>query len=228
MIQSEAMPARLPSIGVPSRARPRRWLPRLIVSTLAVLWLVHACSADVVDLLLPAFRAEVTALDDNLSIGSLQQIRDGPNQVIRMRANLRRPVYIEGQVIYPRGWLPGTAGGYQVYLDTIGVLQGPAVLLIVVLSWPQRSWRELSMRLAIAASLLLLLLSLDSPAELLGNFQHAVLRPVGGGSGLFAWSRFLEGGGNCALALAFAGASIALADRHSRPADVSRSSRTLP
>jgi hypothetical protein len=213
MSRPEAVSPMLGSMVMPPLGRPRKVLARLALSTLAVLWLGHAGSTALVNSLLPLFRAEVMALDDNLSIESLEQIEDGPNRAIRMRANLQRPIRRDDRVIYPLGWLPHTAGIYQVYLNTIGVLQAPAILLIVVLSWPHRSWNELLVRMAVTAPLLLVLLSLDSPAELLGNFRHAVLRPVNGFSVMFAWARFLEGGGNCALALAFAGSAIALAAR---------------
>jgi hypothetical protein len=204
---SEAVSTPAPTVLRPP-GHPLRFLARLALITLAVLWLAHAGSVATVDLLLPAIRAEVTALDDNLSIDSLEQVQDGPNQVVRMRGNLRRPIFLGGRAIYPHGWLPHTAGGYQVYLNTIGVLEAPAILLILVLSWPHRTSGELLMRAALAAPLLLVLLALDSPAELVGNFQHTVLLPVDGFSALFAWDRVLEGGGNCALALAFAGLAI--------------------
>jgi hypothetical protein len=72
------------------------------------------------------------------------------------------------------------------------------------------------MRLFFAVPLIALLIALDAPLELLGNFQHVMLHHVdpNGFHALFAWDRFLEGGGNRVLALAFSAFVIVLASRN--------------
>lgn len=54
------------------------------------------------------------------------------------------------------------------------------------------------------------LIAIDAPLELLGNFQQAVIRQVDPNivRPLFMWDKFLEGGGNSMLALAFAALAI--------------------
>jgi hypothetical protein len=111
------------------------------------------------------------------------------------------------------GWKPHTAGWYQVDLDARGILQAALILIIIVLSWPQRRWQELGRRIILAVPLLLVLLGIDAPLELLGNLQRLVLRHLEPDriTPLFAWDRFLEGGGDAAIALAMAAVAIALA-----------------
>jgi hypothetical protein len=197
--------------------RPLRFLARLAIMSLALLWLAQVFSVDLVERMLPAFRAEVVALDDNISIISLDLIQDGPSNAVRMRANLLLPIYTDQGAIYPFGWKGSRQGGYQIYLNTRGVLQSSLILLIVVLSWPHRSRREFAMRLSFALPLTAALIAIDAPLELVGNFQHAVLRDVDphGFHAIFGWDKFLEGGGNCVLALAFAALAIVSATRAS-------------
>jgi hypothetical protein len=192
----------------------RSGLIRFALTAAVLLGIGYAAWAPIVAFALPAVRGEIAALDDNISITSLETSREGTDRMIRLRANLSRPVYSEHGTIYPVGWLPQSRrGGYQIYLNAIGVLQAPVVLLIAVLGWPHRSFRELAVRIAYALPLLILLAAIDAPLELLGNFRHAALAGVGshGIELLFSWDRFLEGGGNVALALAFAAAAISAA-----------------
>jgi len=75
-------------------------------------------------------------------------------------------------------------------------------------------------RLLIAAPLMAALIGIDAPLDLLGIFQHIVAEGVDPGRfiPLFAWARFIEGGGNLVLALAAAGLAIALGARQRPPA----------
>jgi hypothetical protein len=196
----------------PSSANPLRVLARLLLVSLAILSLARIVSVEAVALLLPVIKAEVTALDDNVSIFSLDLSQDGPSNTVRLRANLLRPIYIHNSVVYPLGFRPHTEGWYQVNLNTRGVLQSSLLLLIIVLSWPQRSMRDLPRRLAVALPFIAILIAIDAPLELLGNLHQVVLHDVDpqGFHAMFAWDKFLEGGGNCALALAFAALAIVL------------------
>ncbi len=206
------------------------FLFRLAFTSVMLLWLAPASSDVVVAHLLPPFRAEVLTLDDNISIISLDLSRESSSSTIRLRANLRRPIYINRSVVYPRGWLPNTEGGYQVNFNTYGVLQSPLILLIVVLSWPHRSVSELVVRFGLALFFLAVLIGIDAPFELVGNFQHEVLLDVDpqGFHGIFIWDRFLEGGGNCALALAMAALAIVLPVRSTRSSSAQRRSDRTP
>jgi hypothetical protein len=181
--------------------------------SVAVLLLAQAFSVRLVERLLPAFRAEIYALENNISIAGLDVVQDGPSTRVRMRANLWRPVYINRSVVYPLGSYGRPEGWYQVHLNTGGVLQASLLFLIVVLSWPHRSIGEFARRLALAIPLVAALLAVDAPLELLGNFHHVVLLDMDPPplEPLFIWDKFLEGGGNCVLALASAALAISFA-----------------
>lgn len=194
---------------------PGRFLVQLLFVSLVVLWLAKVFSADLVALLLPAIRAEVTTLDDNVSVLNMAVSREGPNRRIRMQANLLRPIYVNGHDVYPLGWKAQPRGWYQVNLNAGAALKSSLILLIVLLSWPARTPREFIERALIAAPLTLVLLAIDAPLDLLGNFQEGVVHDIDphGLRPLFVWSKFLEGGGNSVLALAFSVVAIALAAR---------------
>lgn len=130
-----------------------------------------------------------------------------------MRANLWRPVHIKQFVVYPLGSNGRPEGWYQVHLTTGGVLQSSLLFLIVVLSWPHRSIGEFAIRLGLALPFMAVLLAVDAPLQLLGNFHHVVLLDVEPHplQPLFIWDKFLEGGGNWVLALALAALAISFA-----------------
>ncbi|HXN11283.1 MAG TPA: hypothetical protein VN859_08565 [Steroidobacteraceae bacterium] len=195
--------------------RPLRLLLRLAVASLAVLLLARACALPAVGQLLPAMRTELSALDPDLSIRSLSLIREDSGTVVRLRANLLHPIQVGERTAYPVGWGTGTEGGYEVMLGARGVLQAALLLLILVLAWPLRTPGELGMRLLVALPLCAVLIGLDAPLDLLGNFQHIVATGADPEQfiPMFAWARFLEGGGSLALALAAAGITIRSADR---------------
>src|SRR5271165_1017328 len=188
-------------------------LTRFALTALALLWLTKVFSVDLVEQLLPAFRWEVSTLDDNLDIASLDLGRDGPSTIVRLRANLIRPIEIGGHTAYPVGWGSPFKGGTEVRLNARGVLQASVIFLIVILSWPHRGIRELGIRALLAIPLIGLLIVIDAPLELLGNFQQAVARHANADvvRPLFMWDKLLEGGGNSMLALAFAAVAIVVA-----------------
>jgi hypothetical protein len=51
--------------------------------------------------------------------------------VIRVKANLRRPIEVNGHRLLPFGWQPHTEGWMQIDL-TIGGTLGAAALLVIV------------------------------------------------------------------------------------------------
>ena len=212
---AEAAPA-----TAPRKLGPVPVLIRLTIMSVAVLLLAQALSVRMVERLLPAFRAEIYALENNISIASLDVVQDGPSTRVRMRANLWRPVHINRSVVYPLGSNGRPQGWYQVHLNTGGVLQASLLFLIVILSWPHRSLGEFALRLGLAFPLAALLLAVDAPLELLGNFHHVVLADVDPHplQPLFIWDKFLEGGGNCVLALALGALAIGFAGSASRSA----------
>jgi hypothetical protein len=194
-------------------SHPRRFFVRLLLVSLVLLALTRTYSTEIVALLLPAMAAEMTALDDNVSIRSLELGHDGPGDTVRLRANLVRPFHFKSWVAYPLGWTSHADGWYQVDINARAVLQSSLILIIAVLAWPQRALGEFIARVLIAVPFTVILFALDTPLNLLGNFQEAVVRDLDPLSTcpLFAWGKFLEGGGRIALALAFAVIAISLA-----------------
>lgn len=192
--------------------RPVEFFFRLVLVSAALLWLAMESSAGIITWLLPEIRAEVTAIDGNMTILSLELAHEGSRDTVRMRANLRYPSYYHDSPIYPLGWTPGTQGWYQVDLNASAALQSLLTMLIAILSWPHRTIREFVTRLLIAVPLVAILFALDTPLDLLGNFQEAVIHHVDprGHSLLFDWGRLLEGGGSTALALTLAAVAISL------------------
>jgi hypothetical protein len=198
--------------------RPAEFLVRLALIGTPLLWLAGTGAATLVKLLLPAIGAEITALDDNVSILQLDVVRDGPKSRIRMRADLLHPLYINGYRVAPLAATSGGGGWYQVNLNVSSALKSPFILLVIVLSWPAHGRREWIKRLLIGIPLLSLLFAVDAPLDLLGNLEDGIAREFDphGTRLLFTWATFLEGGGNAALALALSGVAIALADSRDR------------
>jgi hypothetical protein len=196
-----------------------RALLRVAVASVLLLGLAGAFGTDLVAGLLPAVQAEMSLLGREYALLSLKVTSDVADPTVRLRANLAHPLGVNGSTLYPLGWLGHPTGWYQVDLNARGVLQASLLLLIVVLGWPYGTWRELVARLLYSVPLLLVLLAVDAPLELLGNLEEAVVGPVDpdGFRLLFAWDRFLEGGGSCVLALAFATLAIGGARRAAAP-----------
>jgi len=207
--------AKLPSLPAP----PLSIVLRLALVAAALLLLARSYAVDAVAALLPVIGAEIKALDDNITIGALEVAGDSDRDVVRLRANLLRPQVFEGQMIYPLGWKPNTNGWFQVRVSARGVLQSVLIFLAVVLAWPVYGGREFTLRAALALPFGALLFAIDTPADLLGNFQEAVVRRIDpqATTALFTWDRFLEGGGSAALALGFAVVAIGIAARIAKP-----------
>jgi hypothetical protein len=197
---------------------------------LALLWLAKVFSANVVESLIPAVQFEITALDNNILILSLGLNRGGTRATLRLRANLLRPLYYEGRMIYP---IPESQGWYQIDINAQGLLLSMLIFLSAILGWPQRNAREMFLRAVIAIPVLALLFALDIPLQLLGNFQQALIRNVVplATRPLYAWDIFLDGGGSAALALVLAccaiSAAAALSSRASRDALPARHPRQV-
>src|SRR5271166_917997 len=99
----------------PLPVSPARFLLRLALVSMAVLWLAKQYSANVVELLVPVIRAEILALDDNISIESLQITREQGALTLLLRANTLRTIYFKQFIVFPLGVRPQTNGWYQVH-----------------------------------------------------------------------------------------------------------------
>jgi len=96
------------------RAYPRG-LPELLLRLAAagalVLGLSTVCALNVVDRLLPAFLSEITILDPDYRILSLDVDRAASPVTVRLRANLAHPLSVSGRTLYPFGAGDGRADG---------------------------------------------------------------------------------------------------------------------
>ena len=195
--------------------RHRDFLVRLALASAIFLGSATSLADGLIPRLLPWIRAEILLVLPNLTVASLTVSHDGSGNTVNLLADLDHPWYRGDRPIDPLSWQQGHHGYYRVQLSAPGVLLGPLTLLIVICGWPARRPVEMAVRLAIALPLLALLFALDTPLDIAGSFQHAVLHHAGleQSTPLFGWAKFLEGGGSEALALAFAVGAIAAAGR---------------
>ena len=161
---------------------------------------------------MPAFRGTIAVLSDEFTILSADIDRTGPSQVVRISANLSRPVEIGTVTVLPFGWGTMPAASFQVAMTTGGALQYCALMLILVLAWPAAGAREYLARAAIGAPLFTLLLVMPLPCTVLAelwNLVRADLEP-GRAQPWMIWSRFLMGGGGLALGALCGAVTVAL------------------
>jgi hypothetical protein len=176
-----------------------------VALALATVW-----SGKTVAALLPAIEAEIRALDPDLNIGGMEMMHDGPQDLVTLRADVSRPTLLAGRVVTPLGFDGRQSGWYRVRLSARGVLQAPLIFLVLLLGWPVSSPSRALRRYLLGLPLLALLLAVDAPLDLLANFWQVAVRHADPNAqvSLFAWAKFLEGGGSAALALAFAVVAI--------------------
>jgi hypothetical protein len=188
------------------RPELRRPLVRLALVGLLALVLAALLGNRIVAVAVPAVREEILLLDDNIEINTLEVVKDGDAHLLRLRANLIRPLYLGATIIFPLGWKPHTNGWFQISANARGALAAPLLFLVACVGWVSRSRQETLFRCALLLPGCALLFAIDAPLDLLGSFQQAVFRTghLDGDRPLFMWARFLEGGGNTAMAVALA------------------------
>lgn len=151
-----------------------------------------------VELDLPLLRREIAALDDSFRITDLSLHRDGRDRVIRLDANLAHRLIMNGHIVdpNPQGAAEATTLVWHALL--------PQVLLIAAafaLPVPRRTayaWRVAALLPAMFA-----LSVVDVPAILLAGLWQLVQQVLDPDhvSWWRVWSKFLQGGGEIALAL---------------------------
>lgn len=129
------------------------------------------------------------------------------------RANLARPVVVGNRILYPLGTHGVPDGGFQVTNTVGGVLQLPALLLMIALAWPARRASELAVRLGIALPVTAAVVLLDTPFTAVAELRNGLATAIDPRT-VDSWmvaSRFLMGGGGYALMLPLTAGSIACA-----------------
>jgi hypothetical protein len=199
----------------PLRCRPLSLALRLLVSSALMLGLAQVFALDAVRFLVPLVRFEVQALGTDYRVLGIYVENEPSGATLRLQADLAHPLQVHGVSILPHGSWPRPAGWYQVNLNARSVLRAVLLVLIIVLAWPSAGMLETACRWGVTLPLVAILIMVDAPLDLLGNLQQGVMRPwdPDGMRALFLWGRFLEAGGNLALALAFALIAIVTARR---------------
>ncbi len=188
----------------------RKLAMRLLVIAVLVLWSLSALERELIEPLIPAFRAAIGALDGRFVITDACLSLEDSNETVRFRANLSRPLRIEGKELNPFGSQGLPDGGYQIEFTVGATLEYSSLLLIVVLAWPARYAREWALRLPLAVLLAALLPVITVPSTVIGELWHSVEIDADAHvlSYWLIWSRFLMGGGGLVLAVLFAGIAI--------------------
>jgi len=202
---------------------PRDLLPRLLVAAAVLLALIYWLQRPLVRALIPAVSPAVWLLDDEFILMSVDINTDTGEDRIRVRANLTRPITIEGKTLYPFGWRGVPQGGIQITLTVGSMLQYCGLMLLFVAAWPTTSGRrgEWPIRLGLCLPLLALLLLLQVPFTVIAELRGALRdqSQTGWRDGWMLWSRFLMDGGGLVIAIAFAAIAIAAGQRylHGKP-----------
>ncbi len=196
---------------------PRSLALRVVAAAVVVLALAHLAERRAARCLVPLFRAEIGLLADSFVVDDARVAPDGANETVRFRANLARPLAIDGRVAYPFGWNGRPEGGFQVTYTVGGILAYSALMLIAVLAWPAERMRELALRAALALAFAAVLLLTEVPVTVSAELWNGLYDLLGlhRTSGWMIASRFLMGGGGYVIALAMAAAAIVSAQHAS-------------
>ena len=197
--------------------QPTRLAARLLLVAVIVLSTLQGLERLIVEPLVPVFGAAVGLLGPQFVVTDSRVIQEETGKVVRFHANLREPMTIAGQVVYPFGSHGIPDGGYEVNYTLGGVLQYSALLLIIAFAWPAKRAQELMVRLLLCIAFVAALLTIEVPSTVVAELRHGVETMVDP-SALnvwMIWSRFLMGGGGCALSILLAALAISAGRRYS-------------
>jgi hypothetical protein len=195
--------------GAVASARDQAWqiALRVLVATVLVIAVAKMASRDIVAWVLPGLTACLAWVAEDFEVKSVEFVKDRNDAALAARAMLKRTVFLGGHAVVPDGEA-------EIYTSTtLGlVLQGAFVALVLVLAWPA-GLVEWLVRLAIATSLIAMLMFIDAPLTLAAGMWKSMLMVFepGRSSVLIAWRTFLNGGGRLALGLVAGAIAIALA-----------------
>jgi hypothetical protein len=175
---------------------------RFVIASALVLGGGYELRNELIKPLIPVFRGIIWLVDPEFTFSYIGVAHDGANEMLEFRGNLIAPVEYGGRTIYPIGWNDGPQGGYESGYSLAGIFLYSGFLLIGVLAWPVRRFKELVIRIALALPLLVALLCIDVPSTTLAGLwniirnYYSVPAPAYG----MVWSRFLMGGGGLVIA----------------------------
>jgi hypothetical protein len=212
------------SLIPPDYPQPLRVFVRALAVATLVLGACQHFERPIVAALIPAFSTTIWVLDDSFDVTDVAFSHEGANATLRFRANLARPLKLSGKTVYPFGWNGTPDGGIQVSCALSGVLQYPALMLILILAWPGTWWKELLVRISAFVPLALVIALVDTPSTVLAELWYSVghVMTPPGLSGWVVWGRFLMGGGGLLIGIVAAATDIFLVKRYCTPAPASR------
>lgn len=196
--------------------RPADLAIRALLATALTLGVLHTFSAAIVKPVLPVFAREIHWIAPQFTILSADIAGQGTNQMVRVRAYLSRPIEIAHRVL-----LPSPREGFEIDLALAGVPVYCALSLILVLAWPARGIRELTVRWGSAIALMIVLLLVDVPVAVVADLLSEVRHDVGDNS-LSSWvliTRALHDGGGLLLGCCAGWGAIMLGKGSQRRAD---------
>ncbi len=196
-----------------------RSLCEALLAGLAVVGLVLAAAAGpgsaFIAWSLPVLQPLIEAADPDVKVLSLGLARSGGLTVVRLRADLARPIVMGGQRLRP---LQESQGWIQIDLTRGGLLQHAVLLVGVVIGWPAGALRQRLARLAVALPVAGFLFALTFASTFLAEFWTPFHGRTSGSDDplILDWSQFLMGGGGAMLAIALAAALVLGMDRVGR------------
>lgn len=186
---------------------PMRFLVRFVCLLMVFGGLAYVHGTTLVDLLLPAFRAEINWLDDTYRIDRLFVDTEGADKVVRIVVGLAHCVVLPDGAHCgdPRGMANASTLQANVTLPA-------ALLMAIALAWPVQRSREYLWRILSVAPALTLLWALDVPFILWSALWtlHVDAFAPGMFSPLLIWGDFLQGGGRLALATLLGVAAVSV------------------
>ena len=205
-LRESTFPGRLPG--------PIELLIRAAAAAALVIYLGNIGGTATVRALLPEVRIAFQLIEHDFQILDLTVTNESARDVLRCRADVAHPVFVNGYRLAPLGNFPGEEGWHEVRLTIGGVLQSAMVVLVVLLAWPANAFNA-TVRLLIGLPVCVLVTSLDAAATLQANLWIPMAdewNPNG------IWPsvilvRVLDGGGRFALGLVLAAGIIAIASR---------------
>ena len=185
-----------------SLPRPVPLIARTALVSAVVLFGAYSMRRALVEPLLPLVAASMSWLDGNFQVLGVDIAHNGPNEVVRVKANLAHPVYVGTHQVKPFATVPRLAGWYQINLPVAYIFAHCLLVLIIILAWPVSRPAIYAIRMCAALPMMALLLLIDVPVTILAelwsplhdDFQPFAFWP------LLAWSRFMMGGGGFMIA----------------------------
>ena len=194
------MPGCLMHNAIPN---PLKLLLRVLVTSTSVFLVTIILRHQLAQLLVPITRFTIDTVQSEFAIQSVDAVQDLSGEVIRVRANLVRPVEIGGRMFYPVGYGTSHSGGFQVTMTLGGMISYSIIALIISLAWPTVGIKEIIIRALLALPLMFILLltniAITFSAELWTPIHNEWIPDINWS--LLQYSRVLMGGGGLVAGL---------------------------